>query len=166
MFCEELRVQQREAPGFKPRHKMDKGDLARIAFARKHAFAEKGGAETDAIQASDKPPVAPALHAVRMANAIKLGIQRNDFGVYPAFFAIRRSLRAGCDDLVECGVDADGESIAAHGARETARHMEGFERNDSPFLRGYEIEFPVVAAPRHRENPVSIGPEQQIDVQI
>jgi hypothetical protein len=46
---EELRIQQTETAADHSRHQMHQRNLARVAFARKHAFAEERTAELHAI---------------------------------------------------------------------------------------------------------------------
>jgi len=52
MFRQELRVEQGKTTPSQPRNEMNQRNLAGVAFAREHAFAEEGSAEIHAIEAA------------------------------------------------------------------------------------------------------------------
>ena len=64
MFRQELRVEQHKTTPSQPRNEMNQSNLAGVAFAREHAFAEEGSAEIHTIEAAGQPAVAPAFNAV------------------------------------------------------------------------------------------------------
>ena len=59
-----LRVEQFKAAGDQPRHQMHQRDLRGVAGAVKHALAEEGAAEADAVESADQIVVLPDLDAV------------------------------------------------------------------------------------------------------
>src|SRR5207253_2686576 len=83
----ELCVEQRKGAAFQARDKMRERNFARVALARKHALAEKGGAQLHAIKTADQTVLAPAFDAVPKAAAVKFGVKGNDLLVDPAFLS-------------------------------------------------------------------------------
>ena len=80
MLGDELRVEQREAAAFEPRHEMDQRDLRGVALAVEHALAEEGGAEPHAVEPADQPPVPVGLDGVAMAEVEELAVERGGCG--------------------------------------------------------------------------------------
>ena len=48
-------------------NKRHERDLGRIVLVREHRLAEEHAAERHAVESAHEPPVAPALHRVRVA---------------------------------------------------------------------------------------------------
>src|SRR6185437_1935907 len=109
--------------------------LARIAGAAVHALAEERAAQRHAIEAADQHAVAPALDAMREARAEELGIERDDLLIDPRLGPLRRRLGAAAHHRFEGAVAAHLEEVAAHGAPQSLREMEGIERQDAALLR-------------------------------
>ena len=83
MTGDELRVEQGEAAISQPRHQIDQGDLARVAGAREHAFAEKRAAKMHAVKPAGERAVLPYLDRVAMAEREQLPIEAPDASVDP-----------------------------------------------------------------------------------
>jgi diaminopimelate decarboxylase len=79
----ELRVEQSEAAIFEPRHEIDERDLARVARAAEHAFAEEGAAEMHAVKSARELPVLPHLDRMAMAECEQLPIKAPDAPIDP-----------------------------------------------------------------------------------
>src|SRR5262249_50005006 len=74
----ELGVEQLEAAGLEPRHQVHERDLGGIARAVKHALAEEGAAERDAVEAADQRLVLVDLEAVAMPPLVQLAVELAD----------------------------------------------------------------------------------------
>ena len=83
MSGDELGVEQGEAAIFQPRHEIDKRDLARIAHAGEHAFAEEGAAKRHAVEPARELAVLPHLDRVAMAEREEVTIEASDAPVDP-----------------------------------------------------------------------------------
>ncbi len=57
---------------------MNQRNLARIALAREHRFAEERAAESHAIETADKLALKPGLDRVAAAQPVKLRVERAD----------------------------------------------------------------------------------------
>ena len=77
-------------------------------------FAEKGATKSDAVEAADQMPLAPALDRMGMARGMKPQRRPLDIGVDPGLVA----LGAAIQDVLECQVARNGEAFAADGARQ------------------------------------------------
>ena len=66
-----LAVQQFEASLAKPFYQVNQGDLAGVGFAVKHALAEEGGTEGDAIEAANQVRPLPRFNAVGEAQLVQ-----------------------------------------------------------------------------------------------
>src|SRR5690606_21916501 len=75
---QELAVEQRIAAGTEAGDEMDQRHLGGVGLAAEHALAEEGGADRDAIEAADKPSVAPALDGVAVAGVEKRAVEPAD----------------------------------------------------------------------------------------
>ena len=84
MTGDELRVEQGEPPISQSRHQIDKSDLARVARARKHAFAEKGPAEMHTVQSAGERAVLPHLDRVAMAEREQFAVEASDTSIDPS----------------------------------------------------------------------------------
>src|SRR6185437_11761445 len=104
MLGDILRVEQLEAARDQPRHQMHQRDLGGIADAVKHALAEKGATEIDAIEAAGEIAVLPDLDAVAMAELMQPGIELADALVDPGVLAARLRRGAAGHDRLEGGI--------------------------------------------------------------
>lgn len=84
-----LRVEQREAPSPKLAHQMHKRHLGGIAHLEKHRFAKEGPTQGDAVKAAGEGVVLPALHTVRSALFVQVGVRPNDARRDPGAVAVR-----------------------------------------------------------------------------
>ena len=105
MVGDELGVEQPVMAGLEPRHQMHERDLRSVARAVEHALAEKGAAETDAIEAADQLLAVIDLDGVAVAALVELAIEIADAGVDPGARASRLRLRAAVDDGIEIAID-------------------------------------------------------------
>src|ERR1700726_4339510 len=124
MFGDELGVEQPETASLESRHQVHERNLGGVAGAVKHALAEEGAAETDAVEAADQRVAVVDLDGMTVAALVELAIQVMNAGVDPGAAASLPRLRAAVDDGVEIPIDDDGETVGAHGARQAVRHVE------------------------------------------
>src|SRR5581483_2718471 len=106
------------AGGPQPPHKMHQRDLGAVALDVKHAFAEEGAAEADAIEPADQAHAVIDLDGVAMADAKEIAIERADAGVDPGAGALWARRRAALDHGVEVAIGDDRERRVAHRAGE------------------------------------------------
>ncbi len=83
MLGDELRVEQPVMAGLEPRHQMHERDLGGVADGVEHALAEKGAAETDAIEAADQLLAVIDFDGVAVAALVELAIEIADTDVDP-----------------------------------------------------------------------------------
>src|SRR5260221_9248761 len=102
-----LRVQQTVASGLEPRDQMDQGNLGCIAGAVKHAFAEEGAAERDAIKAADELGAVIDLHRMAVPAFIERAVNATNAHVDPGARPVLLRLRAALDNCVKVAVDMD-----------------------------------------------------------
>ena len=155
-----LGVEQFEAARDQPSHQMHQRHLGGVAGGVKHALAEEGAAEADAIQPANQLVIVPGLDAVGVANPVQPDIKIPDPLVDPGVVAA--GLRCGATgyDRLEGGVDRDRESVGAHGAGQPRSDAKTIERNDAPRLRLDPEQGGVVGALGHREDAAGVGAQQ------
>src|SRR3546814_20469324 len=73
---DELRVDEGEAAGTQPGDEMDERDLAGVAGAAEHAFAEEDAAQRDPVETADQHTPLPPFTPVRTAPLDQRGINR------------------------------------------------------------------------------------------
>ena len=83
MRRDELAIEQCEASGAQPCHKVRQCDFRRVGRSAKHRFAKEGPAEFDTIESTDQLSLLPGLNAVRMATCVKQRDRRFDLMIYP-----------------------------------------------------------------------------------
>jgi hypothetical protein len=88
MLGHELAVEQSVAADLQPRDQPGQRDLRRIAARREHAFAEKGGAEIDSVEAADERALVPAFDRMGVAALVEQAIASFDVGVDPGLLAL------------------------------------------------------------------------------
>src|ERR1700721_1128380 len=108
MLGDILRVEQFESAGDQPRHQMHQRHLGSVAGAVKHALAEEGAPQADAIEPADQVVVLPDLDAVGVAYSVQAHIEVADTLVDPGVVAARLRRRAARYDRLESPVDGDG----------------------------------------------------------
>jgi hypothetical protein len=96
---------------------MHERDFARVALARKHALAEKGATQADAIEPADQRVLAPAFDRVCVAPFMEGLIEPDDLVVDPGIRSAIDRLGAGAHHLYEGGVGGDAEAVALDRAR-------------------------------------------------
>src|ERR1700730_967551 len=97
---------------------MHQRDFRGIAGVMKHALAEEGATEADAIEPAGEIVAVPRLDAVAMPDLMQAGVEVADAAVDPGVVAAGRGRRAAVDHGLEGGVDGDAENIRPHGARQ------------------------------------------------
>src|SRR5262245_25627709 len=99
-----------------------------VAHAVKHALAEEGAAEADAIEAAGQIAVLPDLDAVAMAELMQAAIELADAPVDPGVLAAFLRRRTARDNGLERGVGRHGEGIRAHRAGKARGDAKAIER--------------------------------------
>ena len=113
---------------------MDKGNLRRIGCAMKHAFAEEGGAEMNAVKPARKRGIRPALDCVDPANVEELAVEPFDPFVNPCLLSALAGSGATVDNGVKILVNSDLELAGANRLGEAFRHDEAVERKNAALL--------------------------------
>src|SRR5579862_4054228 len=111
MVGHELGIQETVVTGSQPRHQMYQGDLRSIAFAVKHALAEKRPSETDAVEAADQFAALIRLDGMAVAALIKFAIEITNACVDPGPRAPRRRQCTAGNHAIEVAVGDDGERV-------------------------------------------------------
>src|SRR3954462_6677201 len=83
----ELGVEQYKSAGDQPRDQMHQRDFRGVAGIMKHALAEEGAAETDAVEPAGEIIAVPRLDAVTMPDLMQSGIEIADAAVDPGIVA-------------------------------------------------------------------------------
>src|SRR5260370_7026097 len=112
-----LRVEQFEAARDQPRHQVHQRHLRGIAGAMKHALAEEGAAEADAVKSADQVVILPDLDAMSMSEFVQPDVEVADALVDPGVLAAGLWRGAAGDDGLEGGVDGNAEADAPHRPR-------------------------------------------------
>src|SRR5438445_4637187 len=89
---------------------MHERDLAGVGRTAEHAFAEKGGADRDAVEPANQHIPAPRFDTVRGTAGEEPRIEPYDLVVDPGVGALFGRFRAAADHLLECAVAADHET--------------------------------------------------------
>src|SRR5262249_6252701 len=97
-----LRVEQFEAAGDQPRHKMHERHLRGVAHAVEHALSEEGASKPHAVESADQSTVLPDFAAVSVAERMQSAIEVADALVDPGVLAPGLGCGAACNDRVEC----------------------------------------------------------------
>src|SRR5579859_5754380 len=135
MLGDILRVEQLEAARDQSRHQMHQRDLGRVADSMKHALAEKGATEIDAVEPAGEVTILPDLDRVAVAEGVQPAIEIADALVDPGVLAAFLRRRAARDDRLERAIDSDGEGVRADGAREPRGDAEAVERDHAAHFR-------------------------------
>jgi hypothetical protein len=162
MRSDELRV-QKFVPSFdQARDEVDEGNLAGVALAAEHAFAEERRTERNSVEAAGEPAIPPAFDRVRATARVQGRVQAQDFVVDPGLFAIRCRFRARVHHRGEGEIRGHCEAVAPHRSGEALGDVKSIQRNDPAPLGGNPIELVRVAALGHREYALRIGAKQDI----
>ena len=151
-----------EAAGDQSRHQMHQRHFRGVAHDMKHAFAEEGAAEADAVEAADQIVVLPDLDAVAMTELMQPAIEFADALVDPGVVAAGLRRGAACDHRLEGGVDGDGKRIGAHGARQPRGDAKTLQRDHAAHFRFDPEQGGIVGAFGHREDAAGIGAQQHL----
>src|SRR5665213_3787624 len=114
---------------------MHQRDLGGVARAVKHALAEEGTAERDAVKPAHQRVAVVHLDGMAMTALEQATIDLADAFVDPGAVAVGLGLGAAVDHRVEIAVDPDRERRAAYGAREPRRQMKALEQDDAAQVR-------------------------------
>ena len=160
MLGDILGVEQVEPARDQPRHQMHQRHFRRVAGTVKHAFAEEGASQADAVEAACEVAVLPDLDAVAVPELVEPDIEIADALVDPGVVAARLRRRAARDDRLEGGIDGNAEGVRAHGAGQPRGDAETVERNQAAHFRLDPEQRRVTGALGHREDAAGIGPQQ------
>ena len=160
MFGHILRVEQLEPAGNEAGNQMHERHLRGVAGAVKHAFAEEGAAEIDAVKAADQIVTLPYLDAVGVAQVVQPEIEIADALVDPGVVAARLRRGAAGDHGLEGAVHGHRERVRADRARQARSDAKAAERDHAAHFRLDPEKTWIVGALGHRENPAGIGPQQ------
>src|ERR1700731_2455793 len=131
-----------------------------VAGAVKHALAEEGSAEADAVQSANKVVVFPDLDTVAISEFVQSEIEIADAlvdpGVVPAGLRRGAAGNYGLEGLI----DGDREGVGAHRARQARRDAKTVERNHAAHFRLDPEQGRIVGALGHREDAAGIGAQQ------
>src|SRR6185437_2697629 len=135
MLGDVLRIEQFEAAGDQPGHEVHQCHLRGVADAVKHALAEKGAAEIDAVESTGEIAVLPDLDAMAMAEPMESLVEVADALVDPGVLAAGRRRSAAGHHRLEGLVDRDREGVGAHGAREPRGDAKAVQRDNAAHFR-------------------------------
>lgn len=155
----ELAVEQGEPADPQPCHQPRQRDLRRVALPRHHAFAEKGAAEREAIEAADQPITIPAFDRMRITEPVERSEGGFDLPADPGFGAVGRPFGTEPNHGLKRGVGGDAEAIGGDRLFERARQMEAVERQDRAALGLDPVHAIGLAMIGHREHADGIGAE-------
>ncbi len=141
---------------------MDEGDLARVRLQRKHAFAEEGAPEGEAVKPADEAIVVPRLDAVRIAELMQLTEHLGDVGVDPRLGMLRPGGGAGIDNIGERRVDANLVAAPADDPLQPSRRVERRERQNAAQRRRDPVHARVIAMARHRKDADRIRADDDV----
>src|SRR6202012_640456 len=130
--------------------------LGGVASAVKHALAEKGAAEIDAIEPTDEIVVLPDFDAVAMAKRMQPAVEVADAPVDPGVLAALLRRGAAGDHGLERTVDRDREGAGTPLAREPRGDAKALERDHAAHLRLDPEQRRIVGALGHREDAAGI----------
>ena len=160
MWRHELRVEQPETALREPRGKMHEGNFRGVRCAMKHALAEEGRAEMDAIEPARKSPAAPAFDGMDSPNVKQLPVKPPDSRIDPGFLAAAGCCGATFDDGIKIVVDPDFEPVRPHSLGEAARYNEAIKRKYAALLGIDPEQASVLGAFGHREEADGVSAEQ------
>ncbi len=97
----ELAVEQGEPTDLQSRYQPGDRDLRRVGRAAEHAFAEKGAAQLDAVEAADQPTIlVPRLDRMGVAQCVQRQDGALDLVVDPRLLAVGASQQDVVEGLV------------------------------------------------------------------
>ncbi len=120
-----LAVEQGKTPGMQLSCKPDECDLAGVALARKHGFAEEHAPDRHAIEAADQRAVAPYLDRMGVAQRVQLGVCGAHFRAEPGAGVAGTNGGTVADDAIEVLVERNRIVGLGEGALEAPRDMHG-----------------------------------------
>src|SRR5690349_20021830 len=88
MLRDELRVEQPVAADFQPRDEMHERDHGGVARAMKHALAEEGAAERNAVQSADQHVSLVHFHRVAISALEQRAVDASDARIDPGPAAV------------------------------------------------------------------------------
>jgi hypothetical protein len=162
MIGDELRIEQAKPSMAEPSHKVDQRDLARACLIGKHALAEKGASERDAIESARKLTIEPSLHGMAIAHFEKFGVEFTDALVDPGCAAAGLCRRATLYNGFVIAVDTNLELILPDNAGEPFRDMKLVETKNAPPFGFDPIKRRILGALRHRKYAAGIGFKQNL----
>jgi len=152
MLGHELRIEKLEPTVAEARHEVDKRHLAGIALTAEHAFAKKGGSYRHAVEPSDQPTVTPCFEAMRMPHFMQRRVELHDLFIDPTIRPAGAGFGTGLDHAQKSAIGADFEGLAPHRAAQAPRHVKSVEGQNAALFRVDPVQFPLMAALRHREH--------------
>jgi hypothetical protein len=115
---------------------MEQRNLRCIADAMEHGFAGKQTAHRHAIDAANEFVVLPTLQTMCMAEAMKFGICRDEFGTDPGMCASARWSGTAFHDFAESSIDGDLKRILPNQFYKTTRCPKVFQLDNTSWIRG------------------------------
>src|ERR1700746_387194 len=89
-------------------------------------------------------------------------VKPHDLVIDPRVRPLFTRLCAGAYDVFEGAVAADLENLLTHGAAQPTRDMDSIEWKDAAAMRVAPEQLGIVGRFGHREDPGSVGPDQNI----
>ncbi len=162
MRRDELRVEQGKAAEAQARHEIGQADLRGVGGAVKHALAEKGASQRQAVKPAGQFAVAPGLDGVDEAHFEQFAEQGGDGVVDPGLFAPRPALGAACEHGVETGVDPDVEFLRSDRLGQAFRDHQALKRKNPALARVEPVQIFGLRVLGHRKQAGGIGAHQNV----
>src|SRR5262249_34802914 len=128
----------------------------------KHAFAEKGATEADAVKAADQVFTVVNFDSMTIATFVEPAIEGADAAVDPGAAPSRLRLGTAVDHSVEVPVNDYREGGGTDRACQPAGEMKPIQRDDPATLRLHPIERRIISALCHRKYAAGVSLQQPL----
>src|SRR5262249_588094 len=128
----------------------------------KHAFAEKGATEADAVKAADQVFILVNFDGMTIATFVEPAIQRADGAVDTGAVPSRWRLGTAVDHSVEVPVNDHREGGGTDRACQPAGEMKPIQRDDPATLRLDPIERRIISALCHGKYAAGVSLQQHL----
>ena len=154
MRGEPLGVEESEAARAQMFHQREQRNLGGVPHMVKHRFAEKGGADRDAVKAARERAILPGFDGMRVAQSMQPTVTFHNLIVDPGF----GTLRALLHHFGKRDINSNFETLLSHRALEGVRDMKFIERKNRAGIGGKPFDLAVIH--RHGKHAEAVPLEQ------
>src|SRR5690606_3061988 len=156
----ELCVEKNEASADQMLDQIGQADLGRIPLARKHALAEKGAPERDAVKSADKLAVMPRFDRVAMPDFEQFSVGFANWTIDPRARALAGAAGTTFDHAIEIAIELYIENALSDRFLEAFGNMEAIEGDHAAPLGTNPEDFRIVGFFGHGKYSRGVGSQE------